>query len=326
MVKNLFDNHPEVFVYPPNELHFFRYSDHNSVVKDKQDRVSSPEILLERLSQTGFVKRMSDKSASDYRPQFDIDKFDDLIMEKNATGYPDVYQALFESMAEASSHFEGSVDNLRPVSKTVLETEFFPELRQWFTDLKFVYVLRNPYGHFASARNSMRLQSGSGEGSEMGILSDPYPFIGSEFRRMQLSYYFARKFESLYPDQFYILLYDDILSEPESTLQNVAEFLEIDYHENMANPTICGEPWGGNSWYAEDFEGIDTSPLDHWKDDISGAEIGVLNDLFGDIFEDFGFKRIQPAKSMLRPFHLAERPHTYLANRLMIYWQKHGNA
>ncbi len=26
MVKNLLDNHPDLFVYPPNELHFFKFT------------------------------------------------------------------------------------------------------------------------------------------------------------------------------------------------------------------------------------------------------------------------------------------------------------
>ncbi|MDR9432189.1 MAG: sulfotransferase [Natronomonas sp.] len=328
MVKNLLDGHPELFTYPPNELHFFRYSDHLAAVKDKKEMESNPSALLDRLAKTQFVRRMGDESttASDYRAQLDLDVFDEQVAAHSPETYPEVYEALFESMAAASGHFDGGLDNVRPATKSVLQTEFFPELRQWFPDLKFVYVLRNPYGHFASARNSMRLRSGGGEGSEMGLISDPYPFIGSELRRMELSYYFARKFERLYPDHFYILIYDRILEYPEPTLRELASFLDVEYHESMTNPTICGEPWGGNSWYAEEFEGIDPGPLDHWLDDLSDGEIGIINDLFGDVLDDFGFDRLESNSSLLRPFHRSERPHTYIANRFAIYRQKHANA
>lgn len=326
MVKNLLDGHPELFVYPPNEVHFFRYSEHDAAIKDKQGRESDPAALLDRLANIQFVQRMNDDSSSDYRPQIDLEQFNNSVSGRTPSSFPEVYEALFESMANASSHFDCDLDEQRPASKTVLDTEFFPELREWFPDLKFLYVLRNPYGHFASARNSMRLQSGSSEGSDMGLLSDPYPFIGSELRRMELSYHLARKFERLYPDQFSIVLYDDILEAPEETLRDVASFLEIDYHEKMTNPTVCGEPWGGNSWYAEAFEGIDPSPLDHWMDDISAGEIRVINDLFSDVFDTFSFDRIDADKSTLRRFHLSEGPRSYVANRFAIYWLKHGNA
>lgn len=326
MVKNLLDGHPDLFVHPPNEVHLFRYSEHEAAIKDKQGQDSDPAALLDRLAQIKFVQRMNDDSAKDYRPQVDLDRFDEAVMDYTPSSYADVYEALFTSMADASTHFDGDLDVQRPASKTVLDTEFFPDLREWFPDLKFVYVLRNPYGHFASARNSMRLQSGSGEGSEMGVLSDPYPFIGSELRRMELSYYLARKFARLYPDQFTILVYDDILEDPEPTLRELAQFLDVDYHENMTNPTICGDPWGGNSWYAEEFAGIDPSPLDHWMDDISSPEIGVINDLFADVLDEFGFDEIDADGSRLRPFHRSERPKAYIANRFAIYWQKHGNA
>jgi len=206
----------------------------------------------------------------------------------------------------------------------VLETEFVPYLRQWFPDTKFVYVLRNPYGHFASARNSMRITDGS-EGDALSILDDPYPFIGSELRRMKLSYYLMGKYKRLYPDQFYVLVYDDILRAPESTLRSLTEFLGIEYHESITNPTICGEQWGGNSWYEDEFDGIDTSPLDHWMDDISRLEKQVITDLFGDLIDEYGFDRLSTDVSLFRPFSVAERPHTYLANRLAVYWQQYGN-
>jgi len=326
MVKNLLDGHPDLFTYPPNELHFFRYSEHDSVVKDKQGRANSPADLCDQLAGIDFVQRMAEESSDDYRPQIDIDRFNELVANHQPTEYPEVYKALFESMARAASHFEGNFEDCRPTSKTVLETEFFSELREWFPDLKFVYVLRSPYGHFASARNSMRLQSGTGEGSEMGILSDPYPFVGSELRRMQLSYYFAEKFARLHPEQFYVLIYDEILADPEPTLRDLAAFLGIDYHESLTNPTICGEPWGGNSWYVEEFEGIDPSPLNHWRDDIGDGELKMINALFKDFFEAYGFEVIEPDSTVMRPFHLSERPWTYVANRFAVYWQKHGSA
>lgn len=325
MVKNLLDGHPELFTYPPNELHFFRYSEHESVLKDKRATVADTGELLEELAGIDFVQRMNDPSAGDYREQVDVDRFDESIAERSPETYPAVYEALFESMAAAVDHVEVDLDEVRPASKTVLETEFFPLLHQWFPDLKFVYVLRNPYGHFASARNSMRITDGA-EGDRLGLIKDPYPFVGSEFRRMELSYYFMRKYSRLYPDQFYVLVYDDILENPEPTLRDLASFLDVEYDTSMTNPTICGEPWGGNSWYAEEFEGIDPSPLDHWKDDVSPLEVEAITQLFGDVIDDFGFDPIDTDASLLRPFHLAERPHTYVANRVAYLWQRHGSA
>lgn len=243
MIKSLLDGHPELFVYPPNELHFFRYSEHDGIVKDKLARADGPEELLNALYQIDFVQRMSDSSSSDYRESLNVTEFNERIKMASPKSYPDVYRELFETMEVASSHIDADLEEQRPASKTVLETEFFPELRQWFSDLKFVYVLRNPYGHFASARNSMRISGGS-EGDDMTLLGDPYPFIGSELRRMRLSYYFMRKYRRLYPSNFYVLIYDEILRNPEPTLRDLAEFLDIEYDSEMTNPTICGKPWG----------------------------------------------------------------------------------
>jgi hypothetical protein len=325
MVKNLLDMHPELFVHPPNELHFFSYSNHESSVKNKQESIAEPDELLQALGKDRFIQRMNDPSAGDYREAVDVGAFNEKIVARSPETFPDVYRDIYECMNGATSHVDADLDEVRPTSKTVLDTEFFPELRDWFPDLKFVYVLRNPYGHFVSARNSMRITNGA-EGDSMSILDDPYPFIGSELRRMQLSYYLMEKYKRLYPDNFYLLVYDEILRNPEETLKDLAEFLDIEYHDNMTNPTICGEPWGGNSWYEDEFSGIDTSPLDHWMDDISPLEKRVITELFGDIIDNYGFDRLSTGTSLLRPLHIAERPHTYLANRVVVYWQMHGNV
>jgi hypothetical protein len=68
MVKNLLDGHPELFTHSPNEVHYFRYSEHNAVVKDKQGRAASPPELLARLASIDFIQRMGKETSTDYRP------------------------------------------------------------------------------------------------------------------------------------------------------------------------------------------------------------------------------------------------------------------
>lgn len=329
LVKCLLDGHPDLFVYPPNELHFFRYSSHDAAVKDKKARHDDPDALLTALSRTSFVDRLGDPDSKYSSEEVNVSAFQEATRVADPSSFADVYETLFEEMFAASSYEEGNGTGIHPVSKSVLETEFAPLLAQWFPNMKFVYVLRNPYGHFVAARNS--IMEGEGEGGLQGSglvdsLATPYPFVGSELWRMKLSYYFKRKFVALCPDTFYVLVFDDLLRNPEQELRDLANFLDIDYHESMGTPTICGVPWGGNSWKDDEFEGISTEPLYHWQDEITPLEARVVTDLFEETVDQHGFNRFDTRASLLRPYHLSERPLTYVANRVAYLWHRMGNV
>jgi hypothetical protein len=325
MVKNLLDFHPDLFVFPPNELHFFRYSYHPSLVKDKAASIENPGKLLEELSQSPFITRMSDKEGTFYLAAFDKVKFDRYIRSCEPHNSREVYECIFKAMYQALYNRE-MPENLRCVSKTVLETEFFPELQQMFPDLRFVYVLRNPYAHFVSSVKSLRTHTGkhqnrnNREGMKLHWLRDPYPFLGPELRRMKNSYYFMEKFAGLYPDQFYVLVYDELLKDPEQEMQKLCRFLEIDYHPVVLKPTIMGQLWSGNSWSNELFRKIDTQPLYQWKKGISKGEIRLINRHFRQLIKRF-FASVEEGGSMILPFHASEyKPWVYFGNRVLYYW------
>lgn len=317
MIKGLLDNHPELFIYPPNEVHLFRYSHHNGIVRDKNKYESDPEKLKSIIADTEFITRLNDESFSYSTDKVDVETFKKEINETNVSGIGDIYDALYRAMVAASDQPDGG----RFVSKTVLETEFFPELHEIFPGMKFVYVLRNPYGHFNSARNSLRADRSSEKSPKFGNIQHPYPFIGSKIRRMKGSYYFMEKYQELYPDKFYLLIYDKVLENPEREMKQLANFLNVEFDESMLVPTLCGVPWGGNSMHEDQFKGISTKPLTHWKKHITDSEIRLINEFFSEIIKRYNFEFIESNRSMIRRLHASEwKPTTYLANRIILKW------
>ena len=327
MVKSLLDSHPDFFVFPPNELHLFRYSAHPSLVKDKLARLDKPGELLHAVGINSFIQRMSDKGSEYYQPDFDPHTFNEMIRSGQPKDHGEVYNLLFEAMY-ASLHGVPLPKDLRCVSKTVLETEFFPEWLNMFPDCRFVYVLRNPYAHFVSAVRSLRTHTGRNnrrknrptyEGMPLHTFRDPYPFLGPELGRMRHSYYFMEKYARLYPDHFHILIYDELIERPEEELTTLCRFLDIPYDKCLLEPTLLGRPWKGNSWHRPALDGIDTLPLNEWKKHISGGEVRLLNQHFSGLIEKY-FELQSPASSMLWPFHVSEyKPWVYLGNRFLYY-------
>jgi hypothetical protein len=290
-------------------------------VKDKLDGEDDPEVLKSMLADQDFITRLNDEDFHYYTEKVDVDAFEAELFETAVDSYPEVYEALYQSMATASSHFDGDPEDARYVSKSVLETEFFPELLEWFPDVKFVCVLRNPYGHFNAARNSIRADRSRESSPDFHPIKHPYPFIGSEIRRMKGSYYFMEKYQDLYPDNFYVCVFDDVLQDPEGEMRDLADFLDIEFEESMLRPTICGDLWGGNSMHADEFEGISQEPLYHWKEHIGDLEIRLMNEFFEDTIREYGFDYLESDASLFQRLHPSEwNPATYAANRLILKW------
>ena len=331
MVKALLDGHPEIFMYPPNEFEIFDYSHHDAINAGMYSRERDPQKITESLITNSFVLRLANalEERDYYRPAIDVEGFQKEVRSRNIESYPDIIEACFESMAMHSSYFDGDIQNIRYAAKCVLMTEFLPELRNWFPDVKMVYVLRNPYGHFNAIRHSLRSRmsafgfgakrlGGVGvEGRKHNNLWHTYPVLGAEIKRMRLSYYFMRKWSEVYPENFRVLVYDRVLQNPKPEMEQLAKFLNIQYNESMLTPTHAGEVWGGNSWKVDNFEKIDQRPLTHWQADISKLEIRLINHFFGDVIEEYGFEKTESHEPLWKPFHMSERPMAYLLNRLI---------
>ncbi|MBS3769635.1 MAG: sulfotransferase [Bacteroidales bacterium] len=322
LVKHLLDSHSELFVFPPNELHFFGYSYHPSLVKDKQASISSPRELIRRIADNYFIKRLI-RETDYYLPQFDYEKFIDCIEQHPPESYEQVYENLFRAFYHALGN-TSSLEHLRFVSKTVLETEFFPELLNWFPDLKFIYVLRNPYAHYVSAVKSLRThtsrQKGQKyEGMKLSAIGNPYPYIGHEIYRMKHSYYFMEKFSHLYPDRFYVLIYDELLKNSKKEMEKLCDFLGIQFDPVLLRPTLLNQFWQGNSWHYSDFTGIDKRPMNKWKEEISKVEIRFLNKFFGSFIKRY-FHMEESKAPVWKPLHVSEYKITnYLANRVLYH-------
>jgi hypothetical protein len=93
LVRNLLDGHPEIFMYPPDEVPFFRYSHHESLVQDKLAEIDDQPELLEMLAGIDFLTRMNDPDAKDYREQVDVETFQHDVADATPESHRDIYRA-----------------------------------------------------------------------------------------------------------------------------------------------------------------------------------------------------------------------------------------
>jgi hypothetical protein len=329
MTKNLLDNHPDLFVYPPNEFHFFKFThfhnlgrkiDHASIRQRPFDQI------IEEVCNSRWLNPWRRPSNIDWDAFVDIGKLHELIRSSQATSYRELFVDIASAMAAATTGFDGDLETCRFTCKGVQQEEFFCELREWFPDLKMVYVLRNPYAQLNSAINNMRhTRKGYEEKMRIGVdqsrldASFKYPYLGPRLRQMRVSYYFMRKFRELCPQSFYILKYDDLLLDTEGTLRKLCEFLELDFHENLLEVTLCGQPYLQRGWSVKQHKDnkVSTKPLHAWKTQMSDLAKRLVTLYFRDMLEDYGYGVVESPVSSWKRMDRSEDLNVYIANRLL---------
>ena len=329
MVKNLLDNHPDLFVYPPNEFHFFKFTHFHNLgrkVTQANSRRRSIREITEDICNDKWFNPFPRQTNIDWDAFVDVERLHTLIRGSSASGYRELFVDIAAAMAEATTTFDGDLETRRFTCKGVQQEEFFPELREWFPDLKMVYVLRNPYAQLNSAINNMRHgRKGLDEKLRVGTdlknldASFTYPYLGPRLRQMRVSYYFMRKFAELSPDSFYILKYDEMLRDPDTELQRLCGFLELDYHDSLKELTLCGQPMKRMGWAVKKYQDnkITQAPLTAWKEQLAGQAVRLVNQYFEDILLDYGYEEEVSQAPLWRRFDPSEDLKKYLANRLL---------
>ncbi len=220
--------------------------------------------------------------------------------EKNFKEFITVYfQSLFFSLFS-----ENPSSSLRFVEKSVENAEYAPLLKNIFPDAKFIHVIRNPYATLVSLRkyNTMR---------------GNYPYLGWIIDALENNYYYSIQ-NPHNVDDYLVTRYEDLITNAEAKMQEIAQFLDVPFDKIMLKPTALGKLWSGNSVSGESFSGVSANPTEKWKNQITPLEISVINANLEHILDFYGYEKIIPHKTPLLPYK-QEGVKNYFANRF--YWQ-----
>lgn len=147
--------------------------------------------------------------------------------------------------------------------KTPLNTDCLPLITPVFPHAKFVFLVRDPravinsYIHFP--KHLKRLD-----------------FWIWKWKKRQRIY---QEYAAQLPDQFHLLRYEDLIIDPESTLQSLCVFLNIEYDDNMTEDyskhmKIFGVVDSHNHTHLD--KAMSPHHIDKWKDRLSKESIASI--------------------------------------------------
>jgi hypothetical protein len=147
-------------------------------------------------------------------------------------------------------------------------------LLEWFPEAKIIHTFRDPRAVLASEHKKLleqhdrRIARLKKEGRQLQaiFLNLTRPFFSliivlyitlAWLSAARLNY----KYKKLYPKNYYLSKFEDLVSEPEKSVRHLCQFLGIEFNEAMLNP-----PTIGSSYTRETNSGFDQQTLTRWQD------------------------------------------------------------
>ena len=139
-----------------------------------------------------------------------------------------------------------------------------PTLLEWFPDAKIINIVRDPRATYVSQTKKRETHNRGLAATglrRVAVVYDLYVstgFIRGWNRVLQLHL----KYQALYPDQYRLVRYEDVVLNTETTVRELCRFLDVEFSEAMVTSQV-----NLNSSFAgvRQAPGIDKQGIDRWQ-------------------------------------------------------------
>ena len=147
---------------------------------------------------------------------------------------------VLESIAMAVYVANEFPNNLPPkklwIEKTPGNELYFPFLKKTFPKARFIHIIRDPLENLVSLQKLTGIRNWSASIEEHAL-------------KMKRHFKIAKNNYERNTDIYCIVKYENLISNPETTLKDICKFLHIEFEENLLTPTENGVPATSNSMF-----------------------------------------------------------------------------
>ena len=275
MFHRLFDNYPEINLYPVDISVLYAYFPYFTGNKDysaKELRNRLKLILKTTLNSNN--SNLNENEINSIIYQVNKTLTDDKLKEK---------MAVIGAIKNAWTNINGKNNQSLPfMFKETSQSIFFQEFKKDFPSIKMVSLIRDPRDNYAALKAGVdKYYSLFGE-SEKSTLA-------SLINRVRVDFHSSKLNQILYPDSFLAIRFEDLVINPENIMKKVTQFLDLPFKESLLTPTISGKPYLGNSHDGKIFNGISNQNLGQWNKRISDEEAMIIEYWLKDLMEYWGY-------------------------------------
>jgi hypothetical protein len=170
-------------------------------------------------------------------------------------------RALFITMMQVYAERKG-----KPImgEKTPAHVRYVGTLLEWFPNGRIIHMLRDPRGVFVSELRRRHEYTSTTPYKQLRRV----PFLFKLYILLQTSIawyesiYRCSRYRKRYPENYYLLRFEDLVRDPESHIRRICDFLGVDFQDNMLRQMVVSK--GFQSGQA----GFDPQAADRWKEHI----------------------------------------------------------
>jgi hypothetical protein len=135
-------------------------------------------------------------------------------------------------------------------------------LLRLFPDAQIVHILRDGRSNVASLKRMPWW---------------PYDSVGSMAAWAQAEYCARRDERRLPTDTFHLLRYEELVSDPESVLRGLCDFLEEDFADSMLEPSeVAHIVPEHKTWHENTRGGVTAEQVESWRSGLEPWELGLM--------------------------------------------------
>lgn len=209
----------------------------------------------------------------------------------------------------------------RWIEKTPQHVFLVGEILHSVPAAQFVEILRDPRDILASKKKRTRSVRATDPAErrvrQLERVYDPF-WDALEWRFAVRA---GQRARAAFPDRLYTVRYEDLVQQPEATIQGVCAFLGLDFVPQMLDVRWWNTAEGDRS----DRKGIVSDALGRWAQTLSPAEVGLAQRVTGAVFRQVGYVPAPvPRRAWPRMAWLTVRAAGGLIDRLIRRWRLGG--
>jgi hypothetical protein len=200
----------------------------------------------------GFWKHLKRKHS--YKINVDREKFlqELLASDRTEKGIYEVILRIHTTVTDKTVLGDKTNSNLYHVATLV----------EWFPQAKIIHLLRDPRAILASEWK--RRMKGYPAGLFLPVKLGKPLYSFQIVLHMTIAWLYAirlhRRYERRYPQNYHSIRFEDLVNEPEKSVKELCEFLDIEFDPKMLMPKQVG-----SSFAREPIVGFDKQTLTRWQ-------------------------------------------------------------
>lgn len=274
LLNRLFDNHPDIDVYPTDLTIFYNYFPYYTSNFDNKNFLIKKilTIIDKDINQIFLSQNLISKNKIKYL---------NIQLEKNLRKINlKSKKEVFYKVIDHWSNLKG-----RKLKKIILVKEtsqsiYFDEYLKIFKNMKMINIVRDPRDNFASIKSGQKNYYSK---FDIDYLQN---FASTLFRSRQdlLSTFYNKNHKN-----FTFITYENLVTKKSKVMKQLCSFLGIKFHNVLLNPTLGKSKFYGNS-FTKKIVGISDKNKNNWKKRITSEEKNIIEFYLSDVMKMYNYK------------------------------------